>query len=114
MMSGKIIVLAGGGAVKPAKTMTTTLLILAAVVALSACTGKPVVGVLLPTTGEASTYGESMKRGIDLALEMDQDSLPAGFQVLWGDTASDPATGAAEMKRSRGRRRDFVHSRHHQ
>jgi len=102
MMSGKIIVLAGGGAVKPAKTMTTTLLILAAVVALSACTSKPVVGVLLPTTGEASTYGESMKRGIDLALEMDQDSLPAGFQVLWGDTESDPATGAAEMKRLAG------------
>ena len=87
---------------KPAKTMATTLLTLAAIVALSACTSKPVVGVLLPMTGEASTYGESMKRGIDLALEMDQESLPVGFQVLWGDTASDPTTGAAEMKRLAG------------
>jgi branched-chain amino acid transport system substrate-binding protein len=79
-----------------------TLLTLSAVVALTACGSKPVVGVLLPTTGDASSYGESMKRGIDLALEMEQDSLPSGFQVLWGDTASDPATGAAEMKRLAG------------
>jgi branched-chain amino acid transport system substrate-binding protein len=102
MMSAKRYALAGGRAVKTAKTMATTLLILAAVVALSACTSKPVVGVLLPMTGEASTYGESMKRGIDLALEMDQDVLPSGFQVLWGDTASEPATGVAELRRLAG------------
>jgi branched-chain amino acid transport system substrate-binding protein len=88
--------------VKPAKTMATTLLTLAAVVALSACNSRPVVGVLLPMTGEASTYGESMKRGIDLALEMEKDNLPSGFQVLWADTKSDPATGAAELKRLAG------------
>jgi branched-chain amino acid transport system substrate-binding protein len=88
--------------VKPAKTMATTLLTLAAVVALSACSSKPVVGVLLPMTGEVSTYGESMKRGIDLALEMDQDNLPSGFQVLWGDTATDPTTGVNELKRLAG------------
>jgi branched-chain amino acid transport system substrate-binding protein len=88
--------------VKPAKTLATTLLTLSAVVALSACSSKPVVGVLLPMTGEASTYGESMKNGIDLALEMEQDNLPSGFQVLWGDTASDPETGAAEARRLAG------------
>jgi len=88
--------------VKPAKTLATTLLTLSAVVALSACSSKPVVGVLLPITGEASTYGESMKNGIDLALEMEQDNLPSGFQVLWGDTASDPETGAAEARRLAG------------
>jgi branched-chain amino acid transport system substrate-binding protein len=82
--------------------MATTLMTLAAVVALSACNSKPVVGVLLPMSGEASTYGESMKRGIDLALEMDAAVLPSGYQVLWGDTASDPATGAAELKRLAG------------
>ena len=87
---------------KPAKTMAMTLLTLAAVVALSACSSKPVVGVLLPMTGEAATHGESMKRGIDLALEMDQAVLPTGFQVVWGDTASVPETGAAEMKRMAG------------
>jgi branched-chain amino acid transport system substrate-binding protein len=82
--------------------MAKTLLALTAVVALSACGSKPVVGVLLPMTGEASTYGESMKNGIDLALEMEQDNLPSGFQVLWGDTATDPATGVAEMQRLAG------------
>ena len=83
----------------PAKTVALTLLTLSAIVALSACGSKPVVGVLLPMTGEASVYGESMKHGIDLALEMEQQNLPKGFQVLWGDTASDPATGAAEARR---------------
>jgi branched-chain amino acid transport system substrate-binding protein len=79
--------------------MAKTLLTLSAVVVLSACGSKPVVGVLLPMTGEASTYGESMKRGIDLALEMEQANLPSGFQVLWGDTATNPETGADEMRR---------------
>lgn len=102
MMSAETNAPDGGGAVKPAKTMATILLTLAAVVALSACGSKPVIGVLLPTTGEASTYGESMKNGIDLALEMDQEILPPGFQVLWGDTASDPETGANEMRRLAG------------
>jgi branched-chain amino acid transport system substrate-binding protein len=88
--------------VKPAKTIATTTLTLAAIVALSACGSKPVVGVLLPMTGEAATHGESMKRGIDLALEMDQANLPDGFQVLWGDTESDPTTGADEMRRLAG------------
>jgi branched-chain amino acid transport system substrate-binding protein len=82
--------------------MAKALLALSAVIALSACGRQPVVGVLLPRTGEASTYGESMKRGIDLALETEEANLPNGFQILWGDTASDPATGAAELKRLAG------------
>jgi branched-chain amino acid transport system substrate-binding protein len=99
MMAAETNALAGGGVVKAAQTMAKALLALFALVVLSACGSKPVVGVLLPTTGEWSEYGESMKRGIDLALEMDQEILPSGFQVLWGDTASDPATGAAELER---------------
>ncbi|MCW8984921.1 MAG: ABC transporter substrate-binding protein [Thermoanaerobaculales bacterium] len=87
---------------KPVKSMATSLLTLAAVVALTACKSKPVVGVLLPMTGELSTYGESMKRGIDIALEMEQKNIPAGFLVLWADTKTDPTTGAAEMKRLAG------------
>jgi branched-chain amino acid transport system substrate-binding protein len=43
-----------------------------------------------------------MKRGIDLALEMEKENLPNGFQVLWGDTASDPPTGVVEMERLAG------------
>jgi branched-chain amino acid transport system substrate-binding protein len=82
--------------------MAKTLLILTVAAALSACGSEPVVGVLLPMSGDASTYGESMKRGIDLALEMEAANVPSGFQVLWGDTATDPETGAAEMRRLAG------------
>jgi branched-chain amino acid transport system substrate-binding protein len=82
--------------------MAQALLAIVALVALSACGSKPVVGVLLPMTGDASEYGESMKRGIDLALELEQENLPTGFQILWGDTASDPATGASELERLAG------------
>ena len=106
--------IAGGGAVKPAKTMATTLATLAMVVALTACNSKPVVGVLLPMTGEASTYGESMKRGIDLALEMDQDVIPAGFKVLWGDTAIRSGNRRRRDEASRGRGCSAVRGRHHQ
>ena len=81
------------------KALAKTLLSLVAVVVLSACGSKPVVGVLLPMTGSASTYGESMKQGIDLALDEAQGNLPEGFQVVWGDSASDPATGVVELTR---------------
>jgi len=50
-------------------------------------------------TGSNATYGESMKKGIDLALEQEQANLPANFKLIWGDTASDPETGAAELRR---------------
>jgi branched-chain amino acid transport system substrate-binding protein len=75
------------------------LFILAAVIFLSACGKSPVVGVLLPMTGTASTYGDSMKKGIDIALEQEKDNLPKGFEVVWGDTASDIATAEAELRR---------------
>ena len=88
--------------VKPLQFVKRMLPVVAAISMLSACGSDPVVGVLLPMTGSASTYGQSMKNGIDLALDHDQANLPEGFQVLWGDTASDPATGAAELKRLAG------------
>ncbi len=81
-----------------AKVLLTAL----AVVGLSACGSEPVVGILLPTTGSASPYGESMKNGIDLALDLEKENLPAGFTVLWGDTSSEPETGAAELRRLAG------------
>lgn len=85
--------------VKPVTSLTKTFVTLAAVAVLSACGSDPVVGVLLPNSGSASNYGESMKRGIDLALEESKDTLPVGLTVVWGDSASDPATGAAELQR---------------
>jgi branched-chain amino acid transport system substrate-binding protein len=83
-------------------TLARVLSVAATVAALSACSSKPVVGILLPMTGDAAPYGESMKNGIDIALEQAKAELPAGFRVVWGDDATDPATGAAELRRMAG------------
>jgi len=83
-------------------TLARVLSVAATVAALSACSSKPVVGILLPMTGDASPYGQSMKNGIDIALEQAKAELPAGFQIVWGDDATDPATGAAELRRMAG------------
>ena len=76
-------------------------MIMVALTALTACGSKPIVGVLLPITGAASTYGESMKEGIDMAVEQAraEGSLPAGFMAVEADSQSDPATAAAELER---------------
>jgi branched-chain amino acid transport system substrate-binding protein len=68
---------------------------------LTACAGKPVVGVLLPTTGAAASYGDSMKKGIDMALEEARadGSMVAGSQFLWGDSGTDPDQAMREFRR---------------
>ena len=65
------------------------------------CRAKPVVGVLLPTTGEAATYGVAIESGVRLALReaTDNKTLPAGFEVVFQDTGSSPAR-AAELFRT--------------
>jgi len=85
--------------VKSLKTLAKTLPMLATLTLLAACGSPPVVGVLLPLTGSASDYGESMKNGIDLALDESKGNLPKGFKIIRGDTASDPATGAEELRK---------------
>ena len=46
-------------------------LLAAATLALGGCggTSEPVVGVVLPFTGEAAPYGEHLREGINLAVE---------------------------------------------
>jgi branched-chain amino acid transport system substrate-binding protein len=67
---------------------------------LSGCGGKPIVGVILPTTGAAASYGESIESGIRLALSdaRERGELPTGFEVLWADTGSDPSRAVAEFR----------------
>ncbi len=83
----------------------------AAVVVLSVttagCGSKPLVGVLLPTTGVAATYGESIESGIRLALSdaRSRNAVPAMFEVVWADTGSDPARAIAELQRLATERR---------
>jgi branched-chain amino acid transport system substrate-binding protein len=68
---------------------------------LSGCGGKPIVGVILPATGAAASYGESIESGIRLALSdaRERGGLPTGFEVLWADTGSDPARAVAEFRK---------------
>ncbi len=68
---------------------------------LSGCSGTPVVGVVLPATGAAASYGESIESGIRLALadSRERNELPSGFEVLWADTGSDPDRAVAEFRR---------------
>ncbi len=70
-------------------------------VVLVGCGSKPVVGVLLPTTGEAGTYGEAIESGVRLAISdaRDREELPTGFDVAWVDTESDPARAVSELRR---------------
>lgn len=65
------------------------------------CGSKPVVGVLLPSTGEAGTYGESIESGVRLAISdaRDREGLPVGFDVIWVDTQSDPDRAVSELRR---------------
>jgi len=74
---------------------------------LSACGSKPVVGILLPTTGNASSYGESIESGIRVALAEAREGkgLPQDFELVWMDTGSQPAQAVAklhEMVQNRG------------
>ena len=78
-----------------------TLAALVLAVATMACSGKPVVGILLPTSGAAASYGASMKNAIDLALANAKvdGSMRRPFDVAWADSATNPATAAREFRR---------------
>jgi len=82
------------------RTRGAALCTLVAAAGLLGCGGHPVVGILLPTTGEASTYGESLESGIRVALSeaRQRGDLPQGFEVVWADTGSDPQKAVAELR----------------
>ena len=65
-------------------------------VASTACSKKVVVGVVLPETGDAAVYGSSIKSGIKLAFDdaVAGKKTPAGLQVMYRDSGSDPAQAA--------------------
>jgi branched-chain amino acid transport system substrate-binding protein len=65
------------------------------------CGGKPIVGVMLPSSGYAASYGESIESGIKLALSdaRARNEVPQGFEVVWADTGSDPAQAIDELRK---------------
>ncbi len=68
---------------------------------LSGCSSKPVVGIILPTTGAAAAYGQSIESGIRLALAdaRGRGEVPEGFEVLWADSGSQPGRAVAELRK---------------
>lgn len=68
---------------------------------LSGCSSKPVVGIILPTTGAATAYGQSIESGIRLALAdaRARGEVPEGFEVLWADSGSEPGRAVAELRK---------------
>jgi branched-chain amino acid transport system substrate-binding protein len=65
------------------------------------CGKSPVVGVVLPRTGDASSYGASIESGMQLAINdaRERGTLPAEFEVHWADSESSPAKAASEFRR---------------
>lgn len=76
----------------------------AAILVLGGCggTSEPVVGVVLPFTGEAAPYGEHIREGINLAVE---DVNASGgvdgqpLKVIFADSATDDETGKAAARK---------------
>ena len=62
----------------------------------SACSNKIIIGVVLPETGDASAYGTSVKTGVKLAFDhaVAARTAPAGLEVVYQDTGSNPSRGA--------------------
>lgn len=82
------------------KARSWSVAMLAASLTINACGQQQVVGVVVPLTGRWAAYGQSMQRGIELALdEAGQvgDTIDA-VSVVWADSASDPATAAARVR----------------
>ncbi len=86
---------------KPQQRLARLALAVIAAAVLSACGSKPVIGLLLPATGTAASYGAAMKAGIDMAIEeaTAAGTLPTGIQFVWADSGSDPDQAVRELRR---------------
>ena len=70
---------------------------LALLAAVSGCNPPLRIGVVLPETGDAAVYGASVKSGVRLAFDdaAAGGTAPAGLEVLYRDSASDPVRAAS-------------------
>jgi branched-chain amino acid transport system substrate-binding protein len=72
----------------------------AALGVICGCGSKPVIGVLLPMSGDAATYGASMKNAIEMGVEGLSDGQGGASQttVVWADSGSAPSTAADGLR----------------
>jgi len=79
------------------RRVAALLSMLLGIVVLGGCSGKLVVGVVLPESGDAAVYGSSIRTGVKLAFDQAaaDNALPKGFTVEYRDSASDPSRAAS-------------------
>lgn len=72
---------------------------LLALLTLIGCGSGSTVGILLPETGAAAPYGDSMRKAIDLGLEQAQanKTMPVGLTTHFADSGSDPEKAIAAL-----------------
>jgi len=58
-----------------------------------------VIGALLPLSGEAASYGEDCRKGIELAFMGARKKLGQPVKVVFGDTKADPKTAIAAFNK---------------
>jgi branched-chain amino acid transport system substrate-binding protein len=57
------------------------------------------IGALLPLTGEASSYGEDCRRGIELALQDAKQKYPMKIDIVFEDTKADPKVAVSAFSK---------------
>jgi len=81
------------------RRLSVVLLALGTLLAAGCGSGKLVVGVVLPETGENKVYGASLKSGIKLALdEAIARKMPEGLEAHYRDSLSHPEYAAKETQ----------------
>ncbi len=66
--------------------------------------GRARIGAILPLTGDLSEVGQTLREGIELAVERYRDERPTGFDVelIFLDDASDPENTAGLVRSLEG------------
>lgn len=85
------------------KLATGISLLFAAGIVLGGCEDKPVeLAAVLPLTGDAALYGESIKKGIELAMdEIAKDtSLEKTITMSYVDSGSDPEEAVSALQQA--------------
>ncbi|GEM_PF-5147448 len=85
---------------KPTKILLVLLIIISAIVLIvqnrtkTTSSNKSIkIGVIAPLTGNAATYGEQLKKGIDIALTQIKKENGAQLDVIFADNQFDPKIG---------------------
>jgi len=56
------------------------------------------LGVIAPLTGEGATYGNAMKKGLDLAIEMHNKNAEYPIKLIYKDTQLKPSKAISSFK----------------